>query len=174
MYPNSTWNSKKTVQKGNIGEVIVNQWLIKNGFIPYIPMELGAHPFDRLCATRDKKTIFVAEVKAKPARIYYPDTGIDIRHYDEYSFITEKYNLDVYIFFVDEDRKEIYGNILSTLIKPRTILHLGRKIDYPLKYKGIIYFPLEAMKKIADLTDQEANDLANLSGRNSIYEGINS
>lgn len=166
---NSNWNDKETVKKGNVGEEIVNRWLIEHGYIPYMPMQLGAHPFDRLCASRDKRTIFVAEVKSKPRRVYYPDTGIDERHLKDYQFITDKYKLDVFIFFVDEDLKQIYGGKLATLCQPREVEHAGRILNYPLNYKGIVYFPLVAMTKIADLDDKQAEQLQELSTRKAEY-----
>ena len=62
-------------QKGRIGEIEVDKYLSSIGIIPYAPILSKAHPFDRLCASADKKKLFVAECKAKAARTYYPDTG---------------------------------------------------------------------------------------------------
>jgi len=60
------WQSKTTVKKGNVGEKIVNDYLIKNGYIPYSPNAEGAHPFDRLCASkRQKKRYLITRGKNK-------------------------------------------------------------------------------------------------------------
>lgn len=164
------WHNMTTVKKGDIGEKIVSDWLISHGYIPYTPQAAGAHPFDKLCASRDKKTIFVAEVKSKPARTYYPDTGIDVRHYDDYKYIQSKYNIDVFLFFVDEDKRQIYGGKLSRLETQTEIIHNGKKISYPLEHRGIIYFPLSAMQIIGELTDNQAASLNQHSTRNEAYK----
>ena len=98
------------LEKGKLGEAIVDMYLMDRGVIPYKPvLEEAAHPFDRLCASRDKRRLFVVEVKAKPARYAYPDTGINISHWNDYTNIQDTYRIDVYIFFVDEERREVYG-----------------------------------------------------------------
>lgn len=164
------WQELVTVKKGNIGEAIVNSYLERMGFIPYSPDSEGAHPFDRLCASRDKKTIFIADSKAKPARTYYPDTGIDTRHYRDYMAIQRRHNLHVFIFFVDEDAGKVYGNFLHELDKHREIVHNGRTLNYPLVSKGIRYFPLVAMREIGEIPQKEVVKLRQLSTRNGAYK----
>lgn len=165
----TNWQSLTSVKKGNIGERLVNEFLIKKGYIPYSPDADGAHPFDRLVASRDKKTIFIADSKTKPARTYYPDTGINIRHYNEYKFIQDKYNIDVFIFFVDEDSKTIYGNFLKRLDEPRKIVHNGKIIEYPMEQKGIRYFPLSVMMPVAEIPAVDVLELFGLSQRKKDY-----
>lgn len=160
---------KKTTQKGAIGERIARQHLESKGLVVYEPVTDCAHPFDKLCATRNKRSLMIAEIKTKPSRRFYPDTGIDRRHYDDYMRIQAKYGIDVHLYFVDEDAKKIYGNKLTALIAPRQIFHNGKEIIYPLESKNIIYFPLEAMLHIADITESEAGDIAALSTRNLAY-----
>jgi len=166
----NSWQNKITVKKGNIGEDIVRDFLIGKGFIPYIPEVDGAHPFDKLCASKDKKTVFIAEVKAKARRNYYPDTGIDIRSFNDYMNIKNKYNINIFIFFVDEMEKRIYGNWLSILTKRRKIKHKNKLIDYPKEEGGIIYFPIEVMKYISNLTEEQINILKETSTRNYKYK----
>lgn len=163
------WEKRITVIKGDTGEKIVTEYLVRRGYIPYKPEPVGAHPFDRLCATPDKKHIFIAEIKTKPARVHYPDTGIDIRHYRDYENVSKAHNLEVFIFFVDQDSKQIYGNKLSELVLERTVEHKGKQIKYPLQDRGIIYFPLVAMKRIGELSDQQCETLESLSTRNAAY-----
>lgn len=165
------WSDKKQVKKGKIGEQIVIDWLISKGIIPYKPvLGTGAHPFDQLCATKDKSKIFITECKAKPARIYYPDTGINISHHQDYKNIQEKYGIDVFIYFIDEDAQKIYGGSLDTISEEIVINHRGKSIKYPLTQKGIIYFPLENMNKIADISDAKAEQLRQYSSRNPSYK----
>lgn len=138
--------------KGRIGERIVDEWLVARGFVPYRPQDGVAHPFDRLVASGDKRRIGVVEVKSKPRREKYPDQGIPTRHYTDYKHISDTYGIRVFIAFVDEVLAKIYGNFLDELEKPR-----GR---YPLKYADTIYFPLEAMRDIAPLTQEQCAELA--------------
>jgi hypothetical protein len=146
------WNERINVKKGNIGEQIVFDYLYNIGYVIYRPVTGGAHPFDNLCVSRDKKDIFIAEVKTKEARQYYPDTGINIKNYNEYKFIQNKYNLHVFLFFVDADNLKVYGNFIACLEAKK----VSGKCSYPLKQNGIIYFPLSNMKLISELTDDQA------------------
>lgn len=163
------WQNLPSVQKGNIGEKLVNSFLIGKGYIPYSPDVDGAHPFDRLVAAPDKKTIFIADSKAKPARKYYPDTGIDVRHYSEYKFIQDKYNIDVFLFFVDEEKREIYGGFLRHLDKIKNIDHNGKILIYPLEQNGIRYFPLEQMTHVANIPVLDAMAMKHLSQKKQEY-----
>lgn len=160
----------KTVKLGNAGEKIVDDYLKAKGVIPYAPIGDGAHPFDRLCAY-GKRRVFIAEAKTKPKRRFYPDTGIDVRHYNEYKYIEQKHSLDVWIFFVDSDEGRIYGNKLSELERKTDVSFRGKKIPYPLKQKGIVYFPIQNTKHIANISNEELTELQSFSSRSQNYEG---
>lgn len=165
------WHERSTVKKGDLGEMLVDKFLVDHDCIPYVPQADRAHPFDRLCATADKKTIFIAEVKSKARRTYYPDTGINTSHLADYQHIQEKHSIKVYLFFVDEDEKRIYGGWLNDLLTPRTVSHQLKTISYPLQQGRVMYFPLEAMTDICPLDDESANELKKLSTRNYSYNG---
>jgi hypothetical protein len=163
---NSKWQDKVQVKKGDYGEDLVHTFLEEKGYIVYKPITEKAHAFDRL-AVRNKSEILVVECKTKARRRYYPDTGINIKHYDEYKFISEKYKLHLFIFFIDEYLCEIYGNFLLELIKPVEVE--GNK--YPLEHKNIIYFPLINMKRnIAKLSEDDKEYLVKNSSRNYDYK----
>jgi hypothetical protein len=152
--------------------LLVDDFLRGKRVIPYRPDYDGAHPFDRLCATADKKTIFVADIKTKARREFYADTGINLSHYGDYKHIEAKYGLRVYLFFVDEKLGEIYGNWLTALEQPIELPHNKRSISYPLKQGGIIYFPLAHMTLISPITLEKAKELMALSTRSYEYGGI--
>jgi hypothetical protein len=166
---NLLWADRPSVKKGDLGESIVDEFLRGKRVIPYKPSYNGAHPFDRLCATADKKNVFIADIKTKPSRLYFPDTGINLKHYHEYRHISNKYGLRIFLFFVDEARKQVYGNWLSKLDEPRTVSHNGRLISYPLRGRGIIYFPLLNMQQIANIESEQAQRLVELSTRSEKY-----
>jgi hypothetical protein len=163
------WQDKRSVQKGDVGERIVDAFLINRGVVPYAPITPKAHPFDRLCAAEDKSSIFIAEVKTKAARKYYPDTGIDERHFMDYMGVFHRYGIDVWLFFVDENAASVYGNKLSTLKEPSDVAHNGMVIRYPLREKGIIYFPLNKMRHVCRIDEAAASKLMALSERSYEY-----
>lgn len=166
-----SWADRVTVKKGDLAETIVNNYILRKGHIPYRPVTTDkAHPFDWICATPDKRVIYVADAKAKPARLHYPDTGIDISHYTGYQHIHSTYHLRVFLFFVDEMRKVIEGGFLDHISKNHTLTYKGRILKYPIRQNGIIYFPLELMQKVSDLTESEATALSSYSSRSAEYD----
>ncbi len=81
------FNNKITTKKGNIGEKLIDAFLIKKGCKFYFPGFNGSHLFDRFCYRIKKDgTIesFIVEIKTKPRRNNYPDTGIDLHSYNNY------------------------------------------------------------------------------------------
>ena len=152
------------VKKGNIGEDLIDEFLLKKNIIPYISISKTAHPFDRLCITKNKKKLIIAEVKTKPKRIYYEDTGFNLKHYEDYKFIRDKYNIPVFIFFVDEYLEKIYGNYLNVLSK--------KYKKYPKIENNIIYFHLDSMRNIMKLTKENVEKLKKLTTRNYNYEVV--
>lgn len=151
----SNWNEREEVKKGKIGERIVFDYLRSKGFVVYRPAVDGSHPFDNLCYYRKRETMFIVEVKTKQARKFYPDTGISFRNYIEYKFIQDRYNLQVYLFFVDATSKKVYGNSLSRLEFPK----VEGNHFYPLKENGIVYFPLSNMVVLFRLTMEQVKTI---------------
>ena len=164
------WDELASVKKGDIGERIVDEWLKNRGMVIYTPKTTGVHPFDRLCAKKDKKYVCIVEVKTKAARNHYPDTGINIRHYTEYKYIKDKYGIDIWLFFVDEYKKKVYGQELGALLKFHMQIVNGKRNYWPKFDKNIVYFHLNNMTNIADLTDDDARMLKELSRRSYEYK----
>lgn len=166
---NFSWNDRKTVLKGNYAEDIINNYLEVKGYVIYNPTTSGPHAFDKL-AIKNKENIIIAECKAKARRNKYLDTGINYRHYNEYKKIQEKYNIPVFIFFIDEMEKKIYGNFISKLESNTT----SQNKQYPsieITRRGdkIIYFPLKNTRFISDLQDADIEYLKKHSTRNYEY-----
>lgn len=157
------------VKKGDLGEQIVNEWLASRGLIIYEPITDNSHGFDRL-VSKDKKSLVIVEVKTKPKRLYYPDTGIDIRHYNGYKAVSEKHNIPLCIFFVDEILQQIYCGWLSEIGKPKEIEWKGKLIKYPLYSGRIVYFYQPDMKIIHNLSVEESEQIKKLSNRNYKYQ----
>ena len=154
------WEDKEQVKKGNIGEDAVERFLEEEGFVIYKPVTDVAHPFDRLCV-KDKNTIFIAEIKTKPMRKYYPDTGFNYTHYEDYQRMQKK-GLNVYMFFVDEIQGVIYGNTLNKISENCIVEHNGKMREYPKIEGSIIYFPIKNMEFINHLKESEINSIKEL------------
>jgi hypothetical protein len=158
------WERKATVKKGNVGERLVRDYLERRGFIVYEPQTEGAHGFDKL-AILNKRQAIIVECKSKARRNKYADTGINIKHLNEYQYISEKHNLPVFIFFVDEMLGKIYGNTLKELLMPRVVD--GKQ--YPSRENGIIYFPLINTKWVCNIGTDDIELMKANATRNYDY-----
>ena len=102
---------------------------------------------------------------------FYPATGINQRHFEEYLRFSEKHLMPFWLVFVDEGLKKIYGNTLSELEKPRQVE--GRVYPLVITCNGgvkVRLWPLDAMEDIAALDDCAATALTSLSQRSYEYE----
>lgn len=167
------FNDKTTTKKGSLGEKIVDEYLKGKGWSIYKTDEnSGPHAFDRL-AVKDKKHIIIAEVKSKAKMNYMNATGIDLRHFNEYLNIHQKYNLEIFMFFVDESPtiSAVYGNKFSVLIQPEYSQKENRKYPcFMLEWKRpTVLFDYDKMLFIKKLTATEREELERLSTRNYKY-----
>lgn len=160
------WHDRDEVKKGDFGESIVRRWMESQGWVLYRPETEGPHAFDRVCV-KGKKEIMIAEVKTKARMTQYNATGFNTRHFREYCTISDRHNLDVFIFFVDEHIRSVYGNYLSALRQE----HKVDGIIYPktLRRGEIIIFSLEKMITITKIEEEEAAFLKSASHRNYEY-----
>lgn len=159
-------NFDVALAKGEYAEGIVRRWLETRGWVVYQPMTDKAHAFDVL-AIKDKRDCIALDIKAKARRTKYPDTGIDIRHYETYKQFAAKHTMPFWICFVDEYLKQIYGNSLDALDMP---LIVGG-VQYPFVKYNIRFWPVvpERMKILHYLTDKECEELKALSQRSYDY-----
>lgn len=159
---NSAWHEQRKTKIGDYGERLIREHLEKLGCICYKSVTDGPHPCDFFMFNRDKHVIAV-EVKTKPARKKYPDTGFDLRHYNGYKKFTEEHSMYMFIFFVDEERGEIYGNYLHKLDETRISNGMSYPTEERTKYGQIIrYYPLSAMIPIRKLSREEICELKRL------------
>lgn len=168
-----SWEDR--LQKGGIGERIVRGWLEDMNYIVYEPVTVGVpHPFDKMCATLDKKTIFIAEVKTKASRDKYSDIGVNERNIQEYLYISKKHNLSVRLFFVDPRRREVYGNLLSVLNERYVDVVNNREVTYPLLLNEVRYFPLKKMKFCKHLSHAEVAEIINVGKQGELDDATTS
>jgi len=163
---------KVALQKGSVGERIIKQWLEAKRFVVYQPTTDGAHAFDML-AIRDKTTTIALDVKSKAAMNKLPATGVNYRVFEEYQAWSKKHSIPFWLMFVDEGRREIYGNWISKLEEPRVV----GSIRYPYDMRThsgtkLRLWPLSAMEIVAQLEKKDVNDLAIHNQRNYAYEPV--
>ena len=163
------WEDKPQVKKGSIGENIIRGYLESKGWVVYEPITDKAHGFDKLCM-KGKQQLIIAEVKTKARLNILNATGFDNKHFKEYKYISSKHGIEVFIFFVDEHLKKIYGNKLSVLEKP----YKASDGEYPrlIANDKIIIFSLEVMHHVANLSEGESNDIKKYNTRNYEYKMV--
>jgi hypothetical protein len=143
------WQSKNEVIIGDIGEDIV-ETLFPN-FIVYRTNSNGSHPVDMLICSGKKpdyydKLLFV-EVKTKPRRYKYADTGVDIHSWKRYVNFIDEHKINIKIYFVDEAEKSIYSINIRKTLKNETY--------YTNNKDKIVYFQLKDTKFIRKLSEVE-------------------
>lgn len=166
----SNFKFQKALKKGSIGEGIIRRLLEQKGWVVYQPSTEGAHSFDMMAILK-KKTAVAIDVKTKARMNYLPATGVDMKHFLEYRAFSIRHQMPFYIVFVDEMERKIYGNQLGVLEEKRIV----NNVYYPYMMhtkqgKDIRVWPLEAMRPIAPLPDDEALYLESLNQRSYNYE----
>jgi hypothetical protein len=166
---NSSWKNRLQVIKGDYAEEIIDSYLESKGYVVYNTKTPTAHAFDKV-AVKDKQQVMIAECKAKARRNKYADTGINKRHYDQYKFIQDKHKIPVFIFFIDEMLKKIYGNFIE-LLERRTIIETKQYpcIEATQYGENIIYFPLQNVREVAELSEEQVQYLKENSTRKYEY-----
>ncbi len=155
------WNKRKKTKKGNYGENLVKTYLTKKGYMIYEasnPDEV--HPIDQIILFKNKIICFI-EVKTKPKRVMYNDTGIDWTTHCNYLEFGDMNNLPVFIVFVDESIGWAYGEYITSLAMSG------------VKENGMIYFPLKSMKMLFKISEEDRENLKKLSSSEFISPQIN-
>lgn len=147
------WEDLDEVKKGNVGERVVDEYLKKLEFSIYSTTTDKPHPFDRFVA-KSKTDFFIAEVKTKAKMNYWNATGFNIKHYNEYKIVEKVTGVRIFIFFVDDAEKMVYGNWLSDLEKEVT--YRGHKFPNTtiVNNGDVILFSRNNMKNICPVSDE--------------------
>lgn len=155
------WNERRSVKKGTIGERIVRYVLEKNGWVVYQCVSRDkAHVIDCI-AYKEKKTQRFLEVKTKSFMRNPDRTGFNTCDLEVYTHYLKEKNQDIFILFVDQAKKKIYGNFLSKLIEPKEEDGMLFPNEFISKYDGksITVFPLSSMIDIAELSEDQIKEL---------------
>jgi hypothetical protein len=130
-------------------ELILNEFVHSKGSVPYRPGNDCSHPIDSI-NLKPNGEVWAMDMKCKPRRLYYEDTGIDLKYFNTYSKIDA--STPVYLLFVDTATNSIYGNWLRKLT--------------PNFQGNLVYFPLNEMIEYRKLTSVESASLKELSTSN--------
>jgi len=119
-------------------EMILNEFVQSKNSYPFRPAIDGTHPIDSVNISQENK-MWAMDMKCKPRRKYYADTGIDLRFYNSYGEIDK--TTPVYLLFVDTYTGTIYGNWMRFLTP---------------KFEGnMVYFNLDQMVHYRYLDQEE-------------------
>ena len=148
------FKDKKETKKGDIGELIVRDWLEKNNYLVYSLNENKAHWFDFLC-TEGKKKAFAIDVKTKARLNKWPAQGIDKKHFKDYLRYSEMYNMDFYLIFVDDKTGDVHKADINKL-----------KDKYFEVNDNLVAWYLSDMDKLFTISKEEIEQLSFYDTRN--------
>jgi hypothetical protein len=171
--------TKQRSIKGDYAEDIVTSSFRSLGFELFPPSGENAHLLDGfgLALKNSEIKFFGYDVKSKQARNKYKDSGCDVKHFNHYRNIAESLNQTFLLIFVDEEVGKAYYQILNDYfdVSGTTKQFIAKDgAVYPKTgYKGdeeFIYFSLESMHLLKNLTPKEITDLKEYSkGTNKHY-----
>ncbi len=106
-------------------------------------------------------------------RKFFPDTGINLKVFNEYKAIQDRYGIQIFMFFVDDEAGLIYGETLNIISAQHVCMYGGFRNKgtlYPLIDRRIIYFPVEVMREIAVIGVESLKMLAELTTKKQAYK----
>jgi hypothetical protein len=103
------WNQKPQVIKGDIGELIIDNFLIDQDYHIFSPLKNQSHIFDRYALNIKKNKHFYFDVKTKARLNNWEAQGVNEDAYLKYLEVSEKLNVPFWIFFIDENNGEIHA-----------------------------------------------------------------
>jgi hypothetical protein len=148
------------LQKGEIGENIIREYLESKGWIVYFPYTKNkAHAFDIL-ATKNKEKIIALDVKTKARLNKWKATGINIKSYKQYLSFKKLMSIDFYIFFVDDKTGDVH----------KMLLNENLKAIYPTPY--LIAWFLDDMEYLFNIGEENIKKISLLDQRNYLFNPI--
>lgn len=151
------------LQKGTFAEDIVADWFVLMNYHVYrIYNQEESHPFDMIVLYLPENQLRLCDVKCKGRLETKDATGIDYKFYVQYKKWSELYHSEFELIFVDGLDGKIYS---------ANINHLDR-YGNPFRLEGNIYWHLECMAVLRDLTKAEIEVLRKINYRNPSHDGV--
>lgn len=143
------FNNLPTTILGSFGEKYITEFAISKNSKPYIPAFKASFPVDGICISQTGKP-FAIELKTKPRRLYYSDSGMDAIDFNTYL----NFHIPVYVLFCDHITKSMYGQ-------------WAKKLEPYQKQEGkLVYFDLKHFDEYRKLKYDEVLELISLSTSN--------
>jgi hypothetical protein len=141
---------EKSLEKGEIGEQLIREYLESKGWIVYCPFTKDkAHYFDIL-ATKDKQEVIAMDVKTKARLNKWNAQGIDTKHYKQYLDFVEKTSVPFYLVFVDDKTGDVHSADITALKEGKIIKNGGIIIWELSKMKWLFNIGEETIKRLSD------------------------
>jgi hypothetical protein len=165
------WNDLPQVKMGDCGQALIFEFLLLRGLQCYKPDFPGSHVIDWMGFARRRFLGRIGpmgiEAKTKRHRDNWPDTGVDLHHFERYQLVAK--TMPVLLCFCDTSQQYIYGNFLDVLEKPLTKVDGVRLVfDYPTD-GGIRFWHLSSMVPFRKLTEAECSSIEKHETRAPIY-----
>jgi hypothetical protein len=145
------WNQKPQVIKGDIGEQIIDNFLIDEEYHLFAPVKNRSHIFDRYAISITKNKHFYFDVKTKARFNNWEAQGVNEDAYLKYIEVSEKLNVPFYIFFIDENSGDVHS--VDIIKKKDKLFHIPMKKESKVK---IVAWLLKDMYYVGKI---ENNDL---------------
>lgn len=152
------FNERIETMIGYVGEEMIKEIFENNGCVVYTTRTKKSHPVDLIVFDgKDDKMIYV-EIKTKPRRCFYEDTGINLKScWKRYNRLINRFKVNLFIYFIDEFEECIYSINLNKIIK-NFKFHVEDKI---------IYFNLCDCEFQRFLTKEELESIRNIRIENN-------
>ena len=165
-------NFQTSLKKGDIGEQLVADALGNRGMLTTKWDQDGSHPYDKIMVERKTgKIISLFDVKTKPIRNNYQDTGINLSKYYHYQNSSKINKFPFALFFVDEVRREIYFGFLHEICSERICEgQIYPKIE---RFReSIIYFHISSLKLLCSIATSTSCLIKNQNQRSYPYADV--
>ncbi len=155
------WSSLPETILGDFGERLISDELFMNKEVLTYTQDNthdAPHVIDGV-GVFDDGEVFLYDVKTQEKLDLYNGTGINTRNLDKYIKLSKKNNLKFYVFVVDSLLGKIMYGEVNDLVKPYT-----SDLSYPCTTlaKGKTIVPIDLMKELRPLTDEEIYKLKEL------------
>lgn len=154
-----SWENKKQVIKGTIGEDIIRERLESKEWIVYKPITKAPHWFDMM-ACKNKENVIAIEVKTKARFNKWHAQGVNVRHYNEYINFVNKTKIPLWLIFVDDKTGDVHAADISKL---KNGFIVGKK-------EKIIAWPLSQMKYVTNIGQENVKKLTQYDTRNYEFQ----
>jgi hypothetical protein len=148
----------KAVDKGDIGEEIIKEYLEKKGYTVYKHSTQDKPHWIDAFAAKGKEKLMAYDVKTKARFNKWPAQGINKSSHEEYKKLAEQFGVPFFLFFVDDKNGNVHAANLEKLsegFEPN---------DY------LIAWELKEMNYLFNIGEERIEQISKLDQRNYDYK----